>query len=154
MLRYRRLQIFVAAALALVMAIGLGGTLTPSHEIFPFASWFLFSLVPGRRSEFEVILRVIDNKPVEPGRPFRQADFLVHHPHSIVIHEIIQKLGAAEEARDAKTSRALRRQIEGEFDPAISRYDLVRVTYKPVERWKTGRVQDTAVVRSFATGEN
>ena len=57
MLRYRRLQIFVAAALAFVLVVGLaGGTLTPRHEIFPFASWFLFSLVPGRRSEFDLIL--------------------------------------------------------------------------------------------------
>lgn len=154
MLHYRRLQIFVAAVLAFVLTVGLGGTLTPSREIFPFASWFLFSLVPDRRNEYDVLLSVVDNKPMEPGRPFRQADNLVHHPHSIVIHEIIQQFGVAEATHNAKASRTLRRQIEGEFDPAISRYDLVRVTYKPVERWKTGRVQDTVVLRSFATGEN
>ncbi len=31
-------------------------------------------------------------------------------------------------------------------------YDLVRVTYRPVERWQTGRVQRTESLRSFGTG--
>ncbi len=153
MLRYRRLQIFVAAALAFVMVVGLGGTLTPRHEIFPFASWFLFSLVPGRRSEFDLTLHAANEKGSDPGRPYNQADGLVHHPHSIVTHEIIQQLGEAEQNHDATARGALRRQIEADFEPSVTRYDLVRVTYSPVERWRTGRVLATETLRSFGTGE-
>lgn len=153
MLRYRRLQIFVAAALAFVMVVGLGGTLTPRHEIFPFASWFLFSLVPGKRSDFDLILHAASDEPPEQGRPYSQANGLVFHPHSIVAHTIIQELGDAEQNGNTVSSRALRRQIEVEFVPAVTRYDLVRVTYDPVERWRTGRVLTTEPLRSFGTGE-
>ncbi len=153
MSRYRRLQIFVVAALAFVVVVGLGGALTPRREIFPFASWFLFSLVPGHRSEYDVILRATGDKPLAPGRPYNRADGLVSHPHSIVAHELIQELGAAEQNHDAAASRALRRQIEADFEPSVTRYDLVRVTYAPIERWQTGRVQGTESLRSFGKGE-
>ena len=151
--RYRRLQRFVVAALAFMFVVGLGGTLLPSHEVFPFASWFLFSLVPGRQSEFDLFLHTPSDDPAATGVSFRTADGLVRHSHSVVFHELIQQLGAAEERRDATASRALRRQIEGDFEPSVVRYDLVRVKYKPVERWRTGRVQASAAVRSFGTGE-
>ena len=153
MLRYRRLQLFAAAALTFVLVVGLAGEIPPRHENFPFASWSLFSLVPGRRSEFDLILHAAGDPPPETGRPFNQADGLVYHPHSIVAHEVIQQLGDAEQHADADASRTLRRQIELEFIPAVTRYDLVRVTYTPVERWRTGRVLGTEAVRSFAAGE-
>ena len=153
MLRYRRLQIFVAAALTFVLVVGLAGELPPRHENFPFASWSLFSLVPGRRSEFDLILHAKGDPPPGTGRPFNQAKGLVYHPHSIVAHEVIQQLGDAEQHAHADASRTLRRQIELDFVPAVKRYDLVRVTYTPVERWRTGRVLASATVRSFETGE-
>ena len=153
MRRYRRLQAFAVAALAFLAVVGIGGTLLPSHEVFPFASWFLFSLVPGRQSEFDPLLRTANDDPTVPGRSFRAADHLVRHSHSVVFHELIQQLGAAEARSDTPASRALRRQIEGDFEPSVVRYDLVRVKYTPVERWRTGRVRETAAVRSFGTGE-
>ena len=100
-----------------------------------------------------MLLRATGDKPLAPGRPYNQADGLVHRPHSIVAHELIQELGAAEQNHDAAASRALRRQIEADFEPSVTRYDLVRVTYAPIERWRTGRVQGTEALRSFATGE-
>ena len=153
MRRYRRLQLFAAAALAFMLAVGLGGTLLPSHEMFPFASWFLFSLVPGPQSEFDLVLHDASDAPGNPGRSFRVADHLVRHSHSVVFHELIQQLGAAEERRDAPASRALRRQIEADFEPGVGRYDLVRMEYSPIERWRTGVVRETVGVRAFATGE-
>ena len=153
MLRYRSLQLAAAAALAFMFVVGLGGTLLPSHEVFPFASWFLFSLVPGRGSEFDLVLHSAGDDPAAPGRSFRTADYLVRHPHSVVFHALIQQLGAAEERHDADASRGLRRQIEADFEPRIVRYDLVRVRYSPVERWRTGHVRETTTLRSFATGE-
>ena len=153
MLPYRRLQLFVAAALTFVAIVGLGGTLTPRHEIFPFASWFLFSLVPDRRSEFDLLLRATADHPLDPPRSLRQADGLVGQPHSIVTYELIQQLGRAEQAHDERASRAVRRQIEGQFTGPVTRYELVRITYAPVERYRTDRVLETAPVRSYETGE-
>ncbi len=153
MRHYRRLQLAAAAALAFMLVVGLGGTLLPSHEVFPFASWFLFSLVPGPQNEYDLLLRTANDDPAKPGHPFRASDGLVHHSHSVVFHELIQQLGAAEARRDAAASRALRRQIEADFEPSVVRYDLVRAKYSPIERWRTGRVRETAGVRSFATGE-
>ena len=153
MRRYRRLQLFAVAALAFMLAVGLGGLLLPSGEVFPFASWSLFSLVPGPQGEFDLVLHDAGDGPDNAGRSFRGADHLVRHSHSVVFHELIQQLGVAEERRDAAASRALRRQIESDFEPGVRRYDLVRVKYSPIERWRTGTVRETAGMRTFATGE-
>ena len=147
MFRYRRLQIFAAAALAFVFVIGMAGEIPPRHENFPFASWSLFSLVPGRQTEFDLIVHT-----AAASQPFNRADRLVYHPHSIVIHEVVQQLGDAVRVGNAAAVRALRRQIEQEFIPLVTGYDLVRVTYTPVDRWRTGRVLSTDPVRSFIPG--
>lgn len=153
MSRYRRLQRFVVAALAFMLVMGLSGTLLSSHEVFPFASWFLFSLVPGGQSEFDLLLHTKEEDAAGPGLSFRLANHLVRHSHSVVFHELIQQLGAAEERRDTTASRELRRQIESDFEPSVVRYNLVRVKYTPIERWRTGRVHESAAVRAFTTGE-
>ena len=153
MKHYRRLQALAVAALLAELVVGLGGTLTPRKEIFPFASWFLFSTVPYETTDFDLILRTLGDQPLEPARAFSQGSGLVSQPHSIVAYQVIQQLGDAEKAHDAARIQALRRQIEGQFLVPAIHYDLVRVTYAPLERWQTGRALRTEPVCSFVYGQ-
>ena len=153
MKRYRRLQLFVVAALLFQLVVGLGGALTARKEIFPFTSWFLFSMVPYETTDFDLILRALGDQPLEPPRTFGQGSGLVSQPHSIVAYQLIQQLGDAETAHDAARVQALRRQIEGQFLVPAIHYDLVRVTYTPVERWQTGRARKTEPLRSYVYGQ-
>lgn len=153
MKRLRRLQLFVTTFLAAQLVVGYLGWLTPSHEIFPFASWLLFSVVPDHVTDYDLVLRGSFREPQEPPRSFNRASNLVKGVHSVASYQLIQQLGEAVEARNSFQAESVRRQIEEQFYTSGVRYDLIRVTFQPVERWKTGRVLSSHLVESFVSGE-
>ena len=131
------------------VVVGYAGWLTPRHEIFPFTSWLLFSLVPGKVTDYDLILHGSSRWPQVPPRPFNQSGGLVSSGHSIVTYQVIQQLGAAVTAGDTARIESLRHQIEEQFAVPSIRYDLVNLTYQPVARWKTGQILSSRVVQSF-----
>ena len=148
---YRRLRLFAILALTAELVVGFGGTLTPRREIFPFASWLLFSLVPFRTSEYDILVR----SPGDGGSTlsFNQAGDLVHSSHSIVSYQLIQQLGHAVETRDRDLVASLRAQIEPRFRLPGLRYELVKVSYAPIPRWTSGKVVSQVPVATFVAGE-
>ncbi len=153
---YRRLRVLAMGLLALECVIGFGGALTARHEVFPFASWFLFGLIPDKESDYDLILRAEGERPLDPPPSFSHAPgALVQGSHSVVSHQLIQQLGDADAHHDDARLRALRRQIEAQFRVPFIHYDLVRVVYRPVAYWETGQViSRSAPMRSFVAGED
>jgi hypothetical protein len=149
--RYQRLRLFAGLMLTAEFVIGFGGVLTPRGEIFPFASWQLFSLVPFQSSEYELIIR--PPKDSGPPVPLNQAGKFVTSAHSIVAYQLIQQFGRAEEHGDRELAGRLRQQIEARFRVPGVRYDLVKVTYAPIPRWTDGAVVAQTPMASFTAGE-
>lgn len=135
------------------VVVGYAGWFTPRREIFPFTAWFMFALVPNEQTDYDVLLHGPAIHPQEPPQNFDQSGVFVHAPHSIVSHQLIQQLGDAVEKGDAARIAYLRPQLEEQFAAAHMRYDLIKVTYTPVVRWKTGRVLSSRVLRSFVATE-
>ena len=153
LLTYRRLHAIAVGMLIVEFVVGMGGYLTPRKEIFPFASWFLFLLVPSDTNDYDLILRANDGNPITPPRPYSQLPWLVSTPQSIVTYHLIQQLGDAVSRGDAPRIPLLRRQIEAQFTQPRVEYDLVRDIYRPVERYATGRVRARRTLRSFTSGQ-
>ena len=151
MSRYQRLRVFALLALTAEFVLGFAGTLTPRKEIFPFASWFLFSLVPYESSDYDLLIRPPEDSG--PPIPFNQAGRFVDSSHSIVAFQVIQQLGQAEEQHDHELVARLRQQIEPRFRVAGIHYDLVKVRYAPIPRWTSGAVTSQALLASFTAGE-
>ena len=149
---YRRLRLVAVAALLAELGVGLGGALTPRREIFPFASWFLFSLVPGQTSDYDLVLRAVDARPLDPPPRFSQAGRLVATPHSIVTYNLIQQLGHAVEHGEPGID-ILRQQVDAQFTEPLIHYDLVKATYRPVERWESDRTLRLVPLRSFVSNQ-
>jgi hypothetical protein len=151
MYRYQRLRVFAMLALAAEFVLGLGGTLTPRREIFPFASWFLFSLVPFQSSDYDLLIHPPDG--AGSPLPLNQAGKFVNSSHSIVAFQLIQQFGLAEEQHDGELAGRLRQQIEARFRVPGIHYDLVKVRYAPIPRWTSGAVVSQATLASFTAGE-
>ena len=149
MKRLHRLQTLAAVFLLAQVVVGYAGWLTPRHEIYPFPSWLLFSLVPNRINDYDLLLHGSPTYPQEPPRPFNQSGGLVRAAHSIVSYQLIQQLGDAVSAGSPAQIEYLCHQIEEQFATAPMRYDLIKVSYDPVARWKTGQVFSSTPVRSF-----
>lgn len=153
MKRLHRLQTLAAAFLFVQVAVGYAGWFTPRHEIFPLTSWLLFSLVPNKITDYDLLLHGSAAYPQKPARSFNQSGVLVRAPHSIVSYQLIQQLGEAVEDGDQPKADYLRQQIEEQFAVASIAYDLTKVRYEPVDRWKTGQVLSPPVlVTSFTSG--
>ena len=152
MKRLRRFKTLAAAFLSAQLVVGYLGWLTPQHEIFPFASWFLFSLVPDHVTDYDLLLYGPANRSQTVPRAFNRASNLVKGNHSVASYQLIQQLGAAVESRDQTRIGNVRRQIEEQFYASGVRYDLVQVTFRPVERLKTGRVLSSRPVQTFISG--
>lgn len=153
MKRIFRLQWLAAVFLFAQVVIGYAGWLTPRHEIYPFTSWLLFSLVPDRITDYDLLLHGSPTFPQEPPRPFNQSGGLVRAPHSIVSYQLIQQLGEAVAANDNPRIEYLRREIEEQFAFVPMRYDLIEVRYRPVSRWKTGHVLAMTGIHSFTSSK-
>ena len=148
---YRRLRLFAVLLLAVEFVVGMGGWLTPRHEVFPFASWFLFTLVPNHTTEYDLEFRVANDRPLDPPVRFSRAGGLVLQPHSITAFNVIQGLGAALEHGNDREVRALRAQIDALCGASRLSYDLVKVTYDPAARYDTGAALQRRVLGTFTT---
>ena len=73
--------------------------------------------------------------------------------HSIVVFQLIQQLGQAQEKQDGDLVRRLRQQIELSFRVPGLRYDLVKVRYAPIPRYTSGAVISQSLLASFQAGE-
>ncbi len=131
------------------VTVGYAGWFTPRREVFPFSSWSMFALVPNRLSEYDLLLHGTAGQPQEPPRSLNQSRGLVHAPHSVVTHQLVQQFGQAVEGNDPTLAEGIRRQVEEQFAVAHVRYDLIQVAYRPVPRWQSGQVLSQRFLRSF-----
>ena len=148
---YRRLRFVAVVLLAAEFVVGMGGWLTPRHEVFPFASWFLFTLVPNHTTEYDLEFRAANDRPLDPPVRYSRAASLVAQPHGITAFNVIQALGASLEHHDPPETRALRAQVDALCGSSRLTYDVVRVTYDPVARYDTGAALQRHVLGTFTT---
>lgn len=151
---YRRHATFVALFLSTYVLLGGIFRFTrPGGEVFPVFSWTLFLNVPNRVTEYGIEILDVGGAALSPPRAFHEARDLFPGAGDVradrVVHGMGRALGTGDEAR----LQELRRLFEGRWigaERAPVRYRLVRRVYSPLERWKTGRVAETAALRDFA----
>lgn len=116
---YRRACRAVTFFLAAYFAGGIATLLLPAGEVFPLYSWFLFAVVPQNASHYELILYEINEKPIVPPRRYQETNGLVSSPHSIVVYQLTQKIGATNDSQ----ARVILKQ---NWLPPGTRYEIVR----------------------------
>jgi hypothetical protein len=136
------------------LAVCLGGGLLtlfhPAREVFPVYSWFLFSLVPQHQTRYALLLREVRGESLDQPRYYEEADGLVPAPHSVIMYELVQQFGGAVESHQNEQAQRLQKLLESNFLPPATRYDLVKTTFDPLTRWKTGQ-QQVEHLNTFAT---
>ena len=147
---YRITQRWVTLFLTGYFVGGLLMLLHPREEVFPVYSWFLFALVPQQRTLYAVVLHEAEGQPLRQPRTYQEAAGIVRDPHNVVVHQLIQQLGAAVEKRDAAQVTEFRRLLETNYLPARSRYEVAKISYEPLRRWRTGE-QRTERLAMFTT---
>lgn len=139
MKKFRQLQTRLAVLLGAVFALGLVSG-AQRAEIFPFASWFLFSLVPQDVTAYELRVSAWGDRKFDPPRSIIDIDGAVQSPRSTTVRDLIQRIGRAHESptgfADRETAWKLLEQ-RLTLPPSFA-LECVRLRYDPLERWKRG----------------
>lgn len=154
MKKYRRLQSALAALVVGTFALGMVSAVRPGGEIFPFASWFLFSLVPQRVTSYEIRVHSWGERKFDPPKSLIDVDSLVRSPQSSLVYQLVQRFGRAVEAGDAAESDRAWSLLQARFSSSDGlRYDLVKLTYDPMERARGERVERTVLNLADQAGQ-
>jgi hypothetical protein len=129
---------------------GLAATMAPGFEVFPFFCWFLFPVTPTLEQRYALEVHELGGREVRPPTWFQRLD-LVEDPFAMDAWTSIQALGRAVRAGDDVEVNRLRRRLEANFLPAPSRYGLVELTFDPLQRFRTGTVQERRDLAVFTS---
>ncbi len=141
-------KIFVPLCLAVYFAAGYARI--RSTDIVPFSSWALFVFVPNQPAVFTLQIDSLDGRALNPPERFEDGTFA--NSHDITAYYVINHFGMAWEKGDAEEIRKFRLLLEKNVLPAKRvDWELVKITYDPLERWKTGAVSRSFVAR-FSSG--
>jgi hypothetical protein len=112
--------------------------LTGLHEIYPVFSWTLFSKVPQERIAWGLRIVAYNGQVLDSPLFYEEADGIVSDPRSISAQYAIRRMCRAELAGNAREVKDARRLLEQTYLATGIRYELVRVRYDPLTRWRSG----------------
>lgn len=149
---YTSLKYALLGFLLLYLILGFAGHLfreeNAPDDLYPFFSWFLYVQVPN------ALQSGYDARALRPGHiPVSLVDAeLIPETalHPSQIHERINALGRALSAKDSAAIAKTRLELESYFVQSAV-YDVVKITYAPLERWKKGIVREETVLGQFDT---
>lgn len=143
-------KVFVPVCLIVYFLVSFARIRTT--DIVPFSAWALFVFVPNHPEVFTLKFDSAEGKPLNPPVPFDAGVF--GNPHDITAYYILNHFGMAWEKGDAKETLRFRILVEKNVLPPkpLSWY-LVKITYDPLERWRTGIVSEKTLAH-FSSGGN
>ncbi|MES2307254.1 MAG: hypothetical protein V4507_00185 [Verrucomicrobiota bacterium] len=123
-----------------------------SNEKFPIFSWFLFADVPQKHHvRYTIKIYRADNVDLPQPLMFSEAA-LYSNPKSVSANKLIQDMGRAIEFHDDQWLQQAREVFEQNQIIRVQRYELIKLTYDPVERYQTGKMESDSI-RFFEKGK-
>ena len=138
---YKLLKIAIAAVAISYFLIGNISHRYGMAEVFPIATWELFSYVPrSENSDFGVKLLAVNGTTLNPPIYFEKAPQFFTKIHSIDAYMTIQSLGKALLANDESTAMIYQDLLENVYlaDQSHITYVVMQRRYHLLERWNHG----------------
>lgn len=150
MKHYRNLQWRIVFVFIVYTAVSLYAKAHMGDELFPFFNWSLFTKIPNEKNDYGLRITMIEGEALESPIYFESADDWLAEAHSIVAYNAIQDFGRAVRDEDEALVAEIRPYIESLYlENKPMRYDVVRRTYTPLERWQTGEFANEALLGQF-----
>ncbi len=138
--------------------IGNAARLTARGEeqLYLISSWYLYSRVPAPvKTEFTIVVHKAGNQTFNPpvyldnkqGVIFNQK---LDYNHSLV-HNVAD-LSRALQLENKSMILTARKSLEGNFILSPVVYDVVEISFNPIERWKDGSLLITRTIATFTSG--
>jgi hypothetical protein len=149
---YRRTNCLLLGLLAVYLALVVYVERVPGkEEVFPFASWSLFSMVPNEYRDYS--LRLLEMGDGRLSRPayFEDAGDVIPWVAHNGARMAIQHLGDAAEHRREQEVAEVRKYLEALYlgGHKSLKYQVVARRYDPLERWRTGHFREERTLATF-----
>lgn len=138
----RRLELQLTILVGAVFVLGMCSAIR-GREIFPFASWFLFSRIPQEVSNYEIWVVEMDGWKIEPPQSLTTIPYFLRSPQSSTVRDLIQRLGRGASAGNPEEMRRTLALFRPHFHKqgGSGSMLLVKLKYDPLARWRTGQMQ-------------
>jgi hypothetical protein len=122
-----------------------------TKEVFPVFAWSLFERIPNTEEDYAIRVLIVGSEELRPPRYFEESGFWFDKDRSSLGYSDIQRLGAAFAERDADRVARIRALLERRYFAGAGtvRYELVRRSFDPVDRWRSGRFKSARSLAVF-----
>lgn len=152
-------RLSIALLLALYFVAGMSSRFffgENEERAFLVFSWSLYSRVPAAfTEEYAVRVYSVEGMPLDTPvflddtKGFLFTDVIDYH-HTLV-HEV-NRLGEAIENDDIDGARQARLALEAYFLRQSVDYEVTRIAYDTIERWKTGTIREAHPLARYTSG--
>ena len=134
---FQRKFILIVIFSYFIAGISIGFLNVKDEEVFPFFSWSLFSRIPNRGYQYSVQITEYNGQIIKPVL-FQKASSIVNKSHSSEPDRIIQNMGKNFD-KNTQEFEKMKNLLEGNYLGNTTKYNLVLLTYDPLQKWKTGK---------------
>jgi hypothetical protein len=128
------------------------------EEMFPVATWSLFSKVPNETKDYTLRLLVVRGQPLPEPVFFEDADRLLSNTISHSARISIQRLGRGLAAHDQAEVARVREYLEDLHlrQAGDATYEVVSRTYDPLTRYREGHdaLENVRTLATFRVGQS
>ena len=145
----------LAAAVAYVGIVVERERVHGRGEVFPFAPWSLFTLVPNQTRDYSLKIEAVDGRELAKPIYYEEAGQYFSWSSKHAPRMAIQRLGKALERGDARAAAVERKQIELVHMDGRSgvRYVVVWRSYDVLRRWRDGVIEQEKALAKYQIGE-
>ncbi len=148
---------YFVAVLAYVFFANTFGPLGANRsEVFPFFNWSLFTNAAGtQRYDYAIYIEKLDHEPLQtPTLVYELKEQLKGVSVGINLRKATVMLATSIVTNDSKKARDVRKMIERTYlkGPEQLTYSVRLITYKPLERYRTGKVTWVKSLGTFEMG--
>jgi hypothetical protein len=152
---FRTLQKGLAVFLCFYFVAGLSTFFflgESDKNVPPLFHWFLFSWTPNEAGQVQYSVRVtsVDGTKLEKPLFYAELDGVIDLRTGRA-RDLMNRLARALEAGDSQRASEIREAFEKAYLKRAVEYEVVRITYKPLERFRTGALERVDVLAEFET---
>lgn len=145
-------KIFLVALFLLYFLGSFYTSGTLEGEAYPFFSWFVFTKVPPKFQEgYTIRILKYGDKQLHSPVSFEDA-YDVYMNRGIASPQynyMIRALGTSVENKDLREIKRHRHTLEATFLSQPVVYEVVKIKFSTLERWRTGQVLESKSIAVF-----
>lgn len=149
--KYLLIKIGVTLFLVIQLLAGLGMKTAsiPEKQVFPFSEWDLFSRIPNISYVYEIRVKKYNDKILPVPKNLSELEPSLSPGETHILFFLTQFFGQSLTAGKQEGEKEYRRLLEVNHLYNVDEYELVLLTYNPLEMYFYKKVKNVKIIKHF-----